>query len=190
MRFVSFGDVSCVVAVGVILSFASACGGTSQPASSGTITGAYDVHWTRTAATCSPAVLPAPTEANLASYLIPPTRDSSWTSKVVAGATDTSFTFTVFDASGATDPLGAYVGDTQAGPGVATRTRGPVTEGLRGTHKFSATATTQFNYFLQPLGTKFSLQISMTTTYQYREPDANSAIFTTCVARDVGSASR
>jgi hypothetical protein len=186
---VSFAAVRSAAATGFLLSFV-ACGGTSEPASGGTITGSYDTRWTRSAASCSPAVLPAPTESNLSSYLIPPTRDSSWTSKVDVGIADTSFTFTVSDASGVKDPLGAYVGDTEVGPGVATRIRGPITEGLRGTHRFSATATTQFNYFLQPVGTKFSLQVSSTTTYQYREPDANGPVFTTCTARDMGSASR
>jgi hypothetical protein len=168
------------------------CGSSTEP--NRTVAGSYDTHWQRTAAVCSPAALPASTEANVANYLVPPSRDTQWLSKVDIAVADTSLTFTFFDVAGTKDPLGAYIGDTDAGPGVATRMSGPLTEGLRGAHRFSATATTQFNYYLLPLvltspgqGLQIELQISSTTTYVYSE---NGAVFTTCVAHDVGSAER
>jgi hypothetical protein len=183
--------------VAVALSIAGACGGTSEPGGSTSIAGSYDTRWQRTAAVCSPVPLPAPSESNLANYLIPPTRDSSWISKVDVGVTDTSLTFIVSDVSGIKDPLGAYIGDTDFGPGVATRTRAPLAEGARGTHRFSATATTQFNYYLNQLvltppgkGLHIDLQVSSTTTYTYNETDPNGAVFTTCVLHDMGSATR
>jgi hypothetical protein len=180
--------------VGAVLTLAvvAACGSSTEP--NRTIAGSYDTHWQRTAADCSPVALPAPTESNLANYLVAPARDTQWVSKVDIAVADTSLTFTLFDGSGAQDPLGPYIGDTDVGPGLATRTRGPITEGLRGAHRFSATATTQFNYYVLPLvltapgqGLQIELQISSTTTYVYSE---NGTVFTTCVAKDVGSAER
>jgi hypothetical protein len=174
----------------------TSCGSASDPGA-GSVTGSYDVHWQRTAAVCSPVALPATTDNGSTNYLVPPARDSTWVARVDVGMNDTSFTFTLFDASGAKDPLGPYVGDTPAGPGVATRTRGPITEAARGAHVFSALATTSFNYYVMPLvltppgrGLEVDLQISSTTTYEYREPGATGAVFTTCVSHDIGSASR
>ena len=103
-----------------------ACGSSTEPSGGSGIAGSYDTHWQRTAAVCSPAALPTPTESNLANYLLPPSRDTQWVSKVDIAVADTSLTLTIFDGSGAKDPLGPYIGDTQVGPGVATRTLGPI----------------------------------------------------------------
>lgn len=171
------------------------CGNSTAPTDS--IDGTYLLQWTGHAAICAPATLPAPAGSETSRYIVPPARDSSRLIQLAVTRTDTSVWLTMASASGEPDEAGPFVQTPATGSGVAMRTRGPITEGLRvGNLTFSATELTRFDFhigsvfLLPPGGSQSIVHIVSSTTYTFRDGGPAGPIFTSCVAHDTASGSR